>query len=234
MPHPWIAHAGSLDPKSVECRPRRFSRSIPRSQRMLQVQCAILDQELEAFVDTGAQVTVMSLECAERCGLLPLVDQRFAGTAVGVGSTRIIGRINNVDLHIGDVVVQSCVTILEDMDLDMLLGMDVLRQGQCEICLRDNVLRFRNGLSFAEVPFMTEDSRSPVVAHVSTEPHKHWNPEKSRTSRRGLLGRSRWRRPRPEPGVSVNPPTEDEDEQDQEDEQDGGAQDEPPFSLAGM
>jgi len=198
---------------------------------MLQVQCEVMDQELEAFVDTGAQVTVMSLECAERCGLVPLIDQRFVGTAVGVGSTRIVGRINNIDLHIGDIVVQSCVTILEDMDLDMLLGMDVLRQGQCEICLRENVLRFRNGLCFTEVPFLTEDSRTPVVAHVSTEPRPSRNVEgsSSETSRHrrrgGVFGGHQWVNRPGQSDAKLSPREQDSGD---------GTEDDPPISLAGM
>jgi DNA damage-inducible protein 1 len=40
----------------------------------------------------------MSKSCAERCGILRLVDKRFAGVAVGVGSSKIIGRIHAIDM----------------------------------------------------------------------------------------------------------------------------------------
>ncbi len=49
-------------------------------------------------------MTVMSKECAERRGLMSELDTRFAGKAVGVGSTRILGRIN--DAHIKYVLLQ--------------------------------------------------------------------------------------------------------------------------------
>jgi DNA damage-inducible protein 1 len=58
---------------------------------------------LRAFVDTGAQVTVMSAACAARCGLLSKVDKRFAGRAVGVGSAKILGRIHDAHLRYSNI-----------------------------------------------------------------------------------------------------------------------------------
>lgn len=48
---------------------------------------------LRAFVDTGAEVTVMSAKAAQRAGLLHLLDRRYAGRATGVGSCRVLGRL---------------------------------------------------------------------------------------------------------------------------------------------
>jgi DNA damage-inducible protein 1 len=50
---------------------------------MLYINCTVKDKPLQVFVDSGAQTTIMSSACADRLGLLHLVDDRFEGTAVG-------------------------------------------------------------------------------------------------------------------------------------------------------
>eukprot|EP00985_Skeletonema_marinoi_P001131 scaffold459_cov78-Skeletonema_marinoi.AAC.1 len=48
---------------------------------------------IAAYVDTGAQVTVISAAAARKVGILHLMDRRYAGRATGVGQCRILGRI---------------------------------------------------------------------------------------------------------------------------------------------
>jgi DNA damage-inducible protein 1 len=81
-----------------------------------------------------------------------LLDDRFAGMAVGVGSSRILGRIHLADMEVGGVVLQCSFTVLEDNKVDLLFGLDNLKRHQCCIDLVSSQLHIKNGE--ISVPFL--------------------------------------------------------------------------------
>jgi DNA damage-inducible protein 1 len=138
---------------------------------MLYVNATINDTKLQAFVDSGAQSTIMSKKCAERCGVLDLVDTRFEGMAVGVGTGKILGRIHIVQLKIGDYHFPCSVTVMDDAtlpaggtgddpkpkDMDFLLGLDMLKRHTCSIDLETGNLKFRIAPGqYLQTPFLHE------------------------------------------------------------------------------
>ena len=79
---------------------------------MLYINATINKIPIQAFVDTGAQSTIMSESLANRCGLMRLVDKRSAGTAVGVGSCKILGRIHAAEMEIEGKRVTCAFTVI--------------------------------------------------------------------------------------------------------------------------
>lgn len=116
---------------------------------MLYVNCRINENSIKAFVDCGAQTTIISKSCAVSCGLEDLIDSRFSAVAHGVGSGKILGRIHSVQLKLGHLFLPCSLTVLDDSDPgtklpDVLLGLDMLRRYQISIDLHDNDLKINN------------------------------------------------------------------------------------------
>ncbi|CAH1113737.1 unnamed protein product [Psylliodes chrysocephalus] len=131
---------------------------------MLYINCKVNGYPVKAFIDSGAQTTIMSSRCAERCNLMRLVDSRWAGIAKGVGIQKIIGRIHMVQIQIENVFLTTSFSVLEEQPMDMLLGLDMLKRHQCCIDLKNNILRI--GTTGTETQFLPE-GELPDCARLS-------------------------------------------------------------------
>ncbi|BAM39846.1 DNA-damage inducible protein [Theileria orientalis strain Shintoku] len=130
---------------------------------MLYVKVEINNVVMKALVDTGAQSTIMSKECASRCNLLRLVDERFKSVAVGVGTMKTLGKIHLADMKIGTVFIPVSFIVIEEASLEFILGLDVLRRYTCDINLKKNYL----GINDVNVPFMSEAEVGSFVSHTA-------------------------------------------------------------------
>jgi DNA damage-inducible protein 1 len=106
---------------------------------MLYIKVSLNGYELAAFIDTGAQRSLITPQICEKCDLNHLIDQRFKMQARGVGEKQSNGRIHSVPMVIGGS--ESCnisLTVLDVGGVALLIGLDWMKAFRVKIDLDKN------------------------------------------------------------------------------------------------
>jgi hypothetical protein len=98
---------------------------------MVYVRMTVNGHALAGFVDSGAQSTIISQQCAMDCGIGHLIDKRFNGIAKGVGTGKILGKIHAVVVSVGRQHLSCALTVIEgSIGPDLIFGLDMLKRHQ--------------------------------------------------------------------------------------------------------
>ncbi len=131
----------------------------------IQVICEINGFLVPAIIDTGAQISVMSSSCAQRCRISQLMDSRYGGKAIGMGSTDILGRIDSLNLRVGPVKFDMKLSVLRQSRVDFILGLDFLRRFRCSISMdsNDEILTMHVRDKLLKIPLLCKSQREGLT-----------------------------------------------------------------------
>lgn len=147
------------------------------ADHMLFISCILDGVQLDLLVDTGASSSAISMDMVRSLGLESKMNRSVYGDAKGVGTSNILGIVENVELLIGHVEFRLFFMVIDTKMPCCILGLDQMRRFKCQVDLDDNVLVF-GGRGGVCVPFLPpEEARVAAQRMIaaSNEPSHHHN-----------------------------------------------------------
>lgn len=104
------------------------------------ITCTIAKEKFQALIDTGSEISVMSLQAVKKCGLESRMSPHCLTRVVGFGAKSIIGQMRFVDVKISRATYPIDFVVLESLRYDILLGADFLSNLGCTINFEENFI----------------------------------------------------------------------------------------------
>ncbi|KAL6931239.1 hypothetical protein ACO0R3_002700 [Hanseniaspora guilliermondii] len=153
--HEQYQHSYTYDPES-------FTTSC-----MLYIPIKINNVPILAFVDSGAEKSILSSDFLEGLKLDKMLDKRFVGQARGVGTSNITGRLHHVMLTFDNEFLPHSLTVLDSLGSAVLIGLDFMRKYKCIIDFNTNSFKI-TGLD-VEIKFLNEGQVERYSNKILTE-----------------------------------------------------------------
>lgn len=139
------------------------------SYSLCYIKCTYNNVSLKVVIDSGAQISVMASSLLPILGLEYKIDKNYRGTAMGVGTSNILGKIFEVDFECGNYTLTSNFSVMEMKENMILLGLDFLVNNECVIDIKNKELLIGD---HTKIKFLNEgeidELRIPVVNKINT------------------------------------------------------------------
>lgn len=112
----------------------------PLKTSLLYINCSIKSRPLRALIDTGAQVSIINLETVKECQMESEILATCVKKAVGVGVSNPVGFIPQRKMNIGKHAFDVSFTVMNGFPVDLLIGMDFLKNHACCIDIREKII----------------------------------------------------------------------------------------------
>ena len=140
------------------------------ADHMLFVNCRLDGNDIDLLVDTGASSSALSKDMVYSLGLEHKLNKSVFGDAKGVGSTNIVGVLENVSMRIGQIEFRVFFMVIDSQMPCCILGLDQMRRFKCLVDLDESCIVF-GGRDGVAVPFLPQE-RAMLVAQNMIESAK--------------------------------------------------------------